>query len=54
MYKTTIGTRGTLLLSESKLASLLTVKTRKSLKTSIKNSFNTTDCIKIVDLELQE
>jgi len=49
MYKTTIGNRGALLLSESKLASLLTAKTRKSLKTTIKNSFNTTDCVKIVD-----
>jgi len=49
MYKTTIGNRGALLLSESKLASLLTAKTRKSLKATIKNSFNTTDCVKIVD-----
>jgi hypothetical protein len=49
MYKTTIGIRGALLLSESKLAPLLTAKTRKFLKTSKKNSFNTTDCPKIVN-----
>ncbi len=49
MYKTTIGRRGALLLSESKSAPLLTTKTRESLKATIKNSFNTTDCTKIVD-----
>ena len=49
MYKTTIGRRGALLLSESKIAPLMKTRTRNFLKATIKNSFNTTDCVKIVD-----